>query len=49
MEEAGVKKLVVADGVDHAGIVTTTDVARHLPDAVSAARRVESHHDEWEE
>ncbi|SFR43644.1 CBS domain-containing protein [Halogeometricum limi] len=47
MERHGVKRLPVRDGLDVVGIVTTTDVARHHPEAVSRIRSRQSNRDDW--
>ncbi|MFB6120882.1 MAG: CBS domain-containing protein [Halobacteriaceae archaeon] len=47
MEAHDVKKLPVTDGVELAGIVTLTDVGRHLPERVAETRRVVERRDDW--
>ena len=42
MAEHGIKKLPVIEGLDLVGVVTTTDVARQLPEYVAAIRNLEA-------
>lgn len=42
MADHGIKKLPVIDALSLVGIVTTTDVARELPDYVSTVRNIEA-------
>ena len=42
MAEHGIKKLPVLEALSLVGIVTTTDVARELPDYVSTIRNIEA-------
>ncbi|MFB6173642.1 MAG: CBS domain-containing protein [Halobacteriales archaeon] len=47
MDEHGVKKLPVTDGVDLVGIVTATDVAEHLPGRVREVQADMERRDDW--
>jgi CBS domain-containing protein len=47
MVDAGVKRLPVRDGIDLVGVVTVTDVARHVPERVREVRRAASERREW--
>lgn len=42
MAEHGIKKLPVIDGLTLVGVVTTTDIARQLPEQVAAIRALEA-------
>lgn len=48
MEDNGIKKLPVIDGLELEGMVTMTDVARHLPDRVNEARSALSKRPGWD-
>jgi len=47
MEAHDVKKLPVTDGMELRGIVTLTDVGRHLPERVAETRRTVERRDDW--
>lgn len=44
-----IKKLPVVDDLDLVGIITTTDIARRLPDHIEEVRRIEAQRSEWTE
>jgi CBS domain-containing protein len=47
MVENGVKRLPVRDGIDLVGVVTVTDVARHVPEQVREVRRATRKRRDW--
>lgn len=49
MREAGVKKLLVRDGLDVEGILTVTDVARAMEDVRDEAAGIARTHRDWEQ
>lgn len=49
MENNEIKKLPVVDGFDLVGIVTMTDVARHMPVEVRESMANLSRQDEWDD
>lgn len=48
MAEEAVKKVPILDGIDLVGIVTLTDIVRHLSDIRSEASEIEAARDRWE-
>lgn len=48
MAENEIKKLPVVDGIEFKGILTMTDVVRHLPDRVNEARSAFSKRPLWD-
>jgi CBS domain-containing protein len=48
MRSAGVKKLLVMDGLTMRGIVTLSDVADHLPDVRAEASKLAGTQHDWE-
>jgi CBS domain-containing protein len=48
MQEHGVKKLAVVDGLDLRGIVTRTDVVTHYEDFVAEAHALDDRQVRWE-
>lgn len=47
METHEVKRFPVLDGLDLVGVITVTDIARHLPDRVDEVRRAMHQQDRW--
>lgn len=47
MTDRGIKKLVVAEGLELRGIVTTTDVVARQTDIVKEVRRLDAREREW--
>lgn len=47
MEEHHIKRLPVIDGLDLVGMITTTDIARHLPERVQEVRATIGQKDRW--
>ena len=48
MAEEGVRKLPVVEQLSIQGVVTTTDIARQLPEHVAEVRRLESKGGRWQ-
>lgn len=48
MRRKGVKKLVVTEGLDAVGVVTTTDLAHAQPELLREAHRIEADREGWE-
>lgn len=48
MAEEGVKKVPIVDGVDLVGIVTLTDLVRHLSEIRDEASELDAARDRWE-
>ncbi|WP_313694513.1 CBS domain-containing protein [Halorarum halobium] len=48
MRDDGVKKLVVTEGLDAVGVVTTTDLAHNQPALLREAHEIESGRGDWE-
>lgn len=47
MEDHNIKKLPVLDAFELVGIITTTDIAQHLPERVHEVRNVLERKDDW--
>lgn len=48
MEEHGIKKLPVVDGIDLQGILTRSDLVRHHDELLNEVRDLEKYREQWE-